>query len=222
MIALLRYQAALLARSHRWLPPLLLYVVFMGIGVQAGQPILDSFGFAAAGVLPIAAWLVRVCVTNEPAAARSCAAAAQSPGRVHLAGVLTALGAAVVLGVAGTLLVALVGDPRSADGRVEVPVGPATVAGLLAALACALLGTAVGALCNRPLLRRPGWAVLSTVLVALLASVAGASPANAAVSGLVNGSRSGTVTMPLLPLAVTVAIAAGATAIACALSSRRP
>ena len=97
----------------------------------------------------------------------------------------------------------------------------ATVAGLLAALACALLGTAVGALCNRPLLRRPGWAILTTALAALLVSVLGASPANAAVSGLVDGSRSGTVTMPLLPLAVTAAIAAGATAIACALSSRR-
>jgi len=221
MIALLRYQAALLVRSQRWLPPLLLYVAFMGIGVQAGQPILDSFGFAAAGVLPVAAWMVRVCVTNEPAAARACAAAAQGPGRVHLAGVLTALGAAVVLGGAGTLFVALVGDPRSADGRVGVPVAPAAVAGLLAALACALLGTAVGALCNRPLLRRPGWAVLSTALAALLVSVVGASPANAAVSGLVNGSRSGTVTMPLVPLAATAVLAAGATAVACVVSSRR-
>lgn len=55
MIALLRYQAALLARSQRWLPPFILYVAFMGIGVQAGQPILDSFGFAAAAVLPVAA-----------------------------------------------------------------------------------------------------------------------------------------------------------------------
>ncbi|MEU0840857.1 ABC transporter [Streptomyces sp. NPDC005962] len=221
MIALLRYQAALLARSQRWLPPFILYAAFMGIGVQAGQPILDSFGFAAAAVLPVAAWMVRVCVTNEPAAARSCAAAARGPGRVHLAGVLTGLGAAVVLGVAGTLYVALVGDPRSADGRVGVPVAAAAVAGLLAALACALLGAAVGALCNRPLLRRPGWAVLSTVLAALLVSVVGASPANAAVAGLVNGSRSGTVTMPLLPLALTAVLAAGATAIACALSSRR-
>ncbi|MFD7504799.1 ABC transporter [Streptomyces sp. NPDC059850] len=221
MTALLRYQVALLARSHRWLPPLILYAAFMGIGVQPGQPVLDSFGYAAAGVLPVAAWLVRVCVTNEPAAARACAAAARGPGRVHLAGVLTGLGVAVVLGVAGTSYVALVGDPRSADGRVDVPLAAATVAGLLAALACALLGTAVGALCNRPLLRRPGWAILSTALAALLVSVIGASPANAAVSGLVNGSRSGTVSMPLLPLAVTAVLAAGATAIACAVSSRR-
>ncbi|MYU12537.1 ABC transporter, partial [Streptomyces sp. SID8361] len=109
----------------------------------------------------------------------------------------------------------------TADHRQEVPVPESTVAGLLAAVACALLGTAVGALCNRPLLRRPGWAIPSTMLAALLVSVAGASPANAAVSGLVDGSHSGAVPMPLLPLALTGAAAAGATALACVLSSRR-
>ncbi|EXU62196.1 ABC transporter [Streptomyces sp. PRh5] len=221
MTALLRYQAALLARSHRWLPPLLLYGAFLGIGVQSGQPILDSLGYAAAALLPVAAWLVRVCVTQEPAAARDCASAAVGPGRVHLASVLTALGAALVLGTAGTLFVAAVSDPHTADHLHEIPVPEATVAGLLTAVACALLGTAVGALCNRPLLRRPGWAIPATLLAALLVSVAGASPANAAVSGLVDGSHSGTVPMPLLPLALTGAAAAGATALACALSSRR-
>ncbi|AUA10585.1 hypothetical protein CFP59_02684 [Streptomyces malaysiensis subsp. malaysiensis] len=221
MTALLRYQAALLVRSHRWLPPLLLYGAFLGIGVQTGQPILDSLGYAAAALLPVAAWLVRVGVTQEPAAARDCAAAALGPGRVHLASVLTGLGAALVLGTAGTLFVAAVSDPHTADHRQEVPVPESTVAGLLAAVACALLGTAVGALCNRPLLRRAGWAIPSTMLAALLVSVAGASPANAAVSGLVDGSHSGAVPMPLLPLALTGAAAAGATALACVLSSRR-
>ncbi|QKV92028.1 ABC transporter [Streptomyces sp. NA02950] len=221
MTALLRYQAALLVRSQRWLPPVLLYVAFMGITVRAGDPVLDSFGYAAAALLPVAAWLVRVCATNEPAAARNCAAAAAGPGRVHLAGVLTALGAALVLGTAGALFVGLISDPRTADHQVGIPVAKATAAGLLAAFACALLGTAVGALCNRPLLRSPGWAISATAVAALLVLVAGASPANAAVSGLVEGSHSGAVPLPLLPLAVTGAAAAGATALACALSSRR-
>ncbi|MBL1099969.1 ABC transporter [Streptomyces coffeae] len=221
MTALLRYQAALLARSQRWLPPVLLYAAFMVITVQAGDPILDSFGYAAAALLPVAAWLVRVCATTEPAAARNCAAAAAGPGRVHLAYVLTALGAALALGTVGTLYVALISDPRTADHQIGIPVVKATAAGLLAAFACALLGTAVGALCNRPLLRSPGWAICSTAVTALLVLVAGASPANAAVSGLVAGSHSGAVPLPLLPLAVTGAAAAGATALACVLSSRR-
>ncbi|MEU8826595.1 ABC transporter [Streptomyces sp. NPDC048636] len=221
MTALLRYQAALLVRSQRWLPPVLLYAAFMGITVQAGDPILDSFGYAAAALLPVAAWLVRVCTTTEPTAARDCVAAAAGPGRAHLASVLTALGASLGLGTVGALFVALISDPRTADHRIGIPVGRATAAGLLAAVACALLGTAVGTLCNRPLLRSPGWAISSSVVAALLVLVAGASPANAAVSGLVEGSHSGAVPLPLLPLAVTCVAAAGATALACALSSRR-
>ncbi|MGW1198211.1 ABC transporter [Streptomyces sp. NPDC002536] len=221
MIPLLGYQTALLLRSYRWLPPLLFYGAVMGIGVQGGQPILDSFGWAAAALVPVAAWLVRVCVTNEPEAARNCTVAAAGPRRVHLAAVLTGLSASTVLAVAGTALVAAISDPRSVDHRVAVPVLSASLAGLLTALACALLGTGVGALCNRPLLRSTAWAVPSTVLAALIVTVAAGSPANAAVTGLVTGSQHGTVTMPLLPFGIAAVLAAGATAVACAVSGRR-
>ncbi|MER6043732.1 ABC transporter, partial [Streptomyces sp. NPDC001856] len=94
MKALLRYRAALLVRSQRWLPPFLLYAVFLGVGVQSGQPVLDSLGYAAAALLPVAAWLVRICVTDEPPAARTVVAAAAGPARAHLAAVLVALTAA--------------------------------------------------------------------------------------------------------------------------------
>ncbi|MEU1791506.1 ABC transporter ATP-binding protein, partial [Streptomyces sparsogenes] len=219
--ALLRYQAALLARSQRWVPPVVLYGAFMAIGVMAGQPILDSFGYAAAALLPIAAWLVRVCVGNEPPAARDCAAAAAGPARVHLSSVLTGLCAAAGLGVVGAVFIALISDPKTSDQRIAVPLTEATSAGLLAALACALLGAAVGALFSRPLLLSTGWGIQATALASLLVLVTDVSPANAAVSDLVSGSHTGTVTLPLLPLAVTGAVAAGATALACALSSRR-
>jgi hypothetical protein len=67
MTALLRYQAALLLRSQRWLPPFILYAAFLGIGVQGGQPVLDSLGYTAAALLPVAAWLVRsVRPTSRP------------------------------------------------------------------------------------------------------------------------------------------------------------
>ncbi|MFC0599079.1 ABC transporter [Streptomyces palmae] len=221
MTALLRYQTALLLRSHRWMPPLVLYGAFLAIGVRTGQPILDSLGYAAAALLPVAAWLVRVCATMEPAAARNCAAAAAGPGRVHLAGLLTALGCATVLGGVAAGFVLATGDPHSADHRVALPVAQAAAAGLLATLACALLGTAVGALGNRPVLRSPGWAVPGTLGGALLTLIAGGSPANAAVTGLVSGSQHGTVSMPWWPLAGAAAVAGGAAALTCALSSRR-
>ncbi|MDN3021575.1 ABC transporter [Streptomyces sp. S.PB5] len=221
MTALFRYQAALLARSQRWLPPFILYAVFLGVGVQSGQPILDSLGYAAAALLPVAAWLVRICVANEPPAARACVSAAVGPARAHLASLLVALAAAAVLGTVTTLVVTLISDPVSADHQTRVARLPAGAAGLLATLACALLGTAVGALTTWPLLRSPGRAVPAMLLAALLSVVTTGSPAQAAVSGLVTGSREGAVPLPLLPLAAAALLTAAATAVACTLTSRR-
>lgn len=132
------------------------------------------------------------------------------------------LAAAVVLGALATVVVTLISDPVSTGHGTRVSPLPAAGAGLLAALVCALLGTAVGALTAWPVLRSPGRAVPALLLAALLALVASGSPARAAVSGLVTGSRSGAVLLPLLPLAGAAVIAAGAIAVACALGSRGP
>lgn len=221
MRALLHYQAALLGRSQRWLPPFILYAAFLAVGVQGGQPILDSLGYAAAALLPVAAWLVRICVTNEPPAARSCVAAAVGPGRAHLAALLVALAAAAALGTTAIVVLTLISDPASADHQIRVPRLPAGAAGLLATLACALLGTAVGALTSWPVLRSTGRAVPAMLLAALLSVVVTGSPAQAAVHGLVTGSRSGTVPTPVLPLVAAGLFTAAALAVACALTSRR-
>ncbi|MFF3121026.1 ABC transporter [Streptomyces sp. NPDC057908] len=221
MTALLRYQTALLIRSQRWLAPVLLYAAFLGIGVQSGQPVLDSLGYAAAGLLPVTAWLVQLCVNQEPPAARTITAAVAGSPRVHLASLLTALGCAGLLGAAATLIVLLISKPASADNAVRVPLLPAGLAGLLAAVCCVLLGAAVGALCTRPLLHRRGWSVATTVLAALLALVTDGSPANHAVTGLVTGSQTGTVHVPLLPFVAAAALAAAAAALACRLTSLR-
>ncbi|MBW5484945.1 ABC transporter, partial [Streptomyces bambusae] len=91
MTALLRYQAALLLRSQRWLAPVLLYAAVLAVGVRPGDPVADSLGLAAGGLLPVTAWLVRLCLTGEPDAARHCTAAAAGPVRVHAAALLTGL-----------------------------------------------------------------------------------------------------------------------------------
>ncbi len=221
MTALLRYEAALLLRSQRWLPPVVLYAAALGIGVQSGQPVLDSLGWAAAVLLPVAAWLVRICATNEPPAARGCVGAATGPGRAHLASLLVALCAAVLLGAVAVGVVTVISDPTGTDRRTPVPIGPASGAGLLAVLACALLGTAVGALTTRPVLRSPGRAVPALLLGALLALVVTGSPARTAVSALVDGSQEATVPVPLLPVAAAALLAAAATAGSCALTTRR-
>ncbi|WP_077063154.1 ABC transporter [Streptomyces sp. MP131-18] len=221
MLALTRYQSALLLRSHRWLPPLLLYAVLLGVGVRAGEPVLDGLGFAAAALLPSAAWLVRVCVTVEPPAARDCVTAAAGGARAHLASVLAALLASLVLGCAAAGAVLLAGDAHATDRATEIPLPQAAGAGLLAVLACALVGTAIGVAANRPLLRSPAWSVPVTALAAVALLAASASPANAAVSSLVAGSRDGSAPWPLWPCAAALLVAAAVVAPVCLAARRR-
>ncbi|MFJ8868021.1 ATP-binding cassette domain-containing protein [Streptomyces sp. NPDC102473] len=205
--ALTRYRTALLARSQRWLAPLLLYAAVLGVGVRAGQPLLDSLGYAAAAVVPPAAWLVRLCVTQEPPAARNVVAAAVGPSSGHRASLLAGLGCALALGLAGTGIVLLISEPVSTDGTAAVPLLPAALAGLLATVCCALTGAAAGALCSRPVLHRHGWSLAATVAGALLVLVTDGSPAKAAVTDLVSGSLTGTVRIPFLPLAGAAVVA---------------
>jgi ABC-type Mn2+/Zn2+ transport system ATPase subunit len=207
--ALLRYQADLLARSHRWLPPLLLYGAVMAIGVTGGQPVLGSLGYAAALLLPVAAWMVRVCAGNEPPAARACVASAVGAGRAQAGALVTALLASALLGVIGTGVVAVISSAYSDDRHVAVPLGPAAVAGLLAAAVSVFLGTAVGALTNPPLLRSGGWSLLVTALSAGGVLVVSGSPAHAAVTDMVTASRTGSVTYPV-PAAVAAGLLAAA------------
>ncbi|MFJ7628768.1 ABC transporter [Streptomyces sp. NPDC097595] len=204
MTALIRYQAALLVLSQRWLAPVLLYLAFLAVGIRSGQPVLDSLGYTAAGMLPVTAWLVRVCVTQEPPAARAVvAAAAGGQPKAHLAALLTGLGGAALLGTAATVVVLAISDPSSTDHSVRVPLPPA------------------GALCGRPLLHGRGWSIAATALVALLALVTAGSPAKYAVTGLVTGSLTGRVHVPVLPLLGAVAVAAAVFALVCRLTSVR-
>lgn len=217
-VALLRYQAELVLRSHRWLPPFLFYGAVMAIGIAGGQPLLGSLGYAAALLLPVAAWTVRVCVTTEPPAARACVASAVGTRRAQAGALLTALLATSAVGATGTLLVAAVSGAHSDDDRTAVPVGAALLAGLMAAAVSALLGTAVGALTNPPLVRAGGWSVLATAIAAGAALIATGSPAQAAVTGLVKGSRTGAVHYPLLALALALIAAAASMAASAACS----
>ncbi|MFF4011646.1 ABC transporter [Streptomyces sp. NPDC001717] len=211
MTALLRYQGALLLRSQRWIAPLVVYAAFVAAGIRPGDPVPDSLGFAAAGLVPQAAWLVRICVTNEPDAARDCAAAAAGPVRVHAAALTVALTGALLAGAAGAAVALLLG------ARVGAGPARAAVAGASAVAVCALTGAAVGALCSRPLIRRRGYAVLAGALGSLLAWVLAGSPARVAVSALVTGS----VRPPVGALAGALLLAGAAAAAACLVAARR-
>ncbi|MBD0714396.1 ABC transporter, partial [Streptomyces sp. CBMA370] len=143
MTALVRYHSGLLLRSQRWLAPFLAYAALLGVGITLGEPVLGALGFAAAVLLPVTAWSVRICLSQEPPAARSVVVAAVGRGRAHLAALLTGALWPLLVGVCAVLLVTVTGDRRG------VGAAAATVAGLLAVLACAATGAAVGALASR-------------------------------------------------------------------------
>ena len=198
MIALVRYELAVLARSQRWVAPLLAYgAAVAGLGAASGavsgaasgalggalggglgggpQTVGQALRWSALLLVPVAAWLTRVALTAEPDAARACVAAAAGPRRAQLAALTAALVAAALVGVGGVAW-ALVAGGYGAGWPGEVG------AGLLVMMTCLLVGSAVGAACNPPLVRRPGAAALATVVFAVVALAWSASPANAAVT----------------------------------------
>jgi hypothetical protein len=186
MTALLRYQWAILLRSHRWIIPALLYFVL--IAVQGSTTLASGLTWAAAILVPVVAILTRSMLIAEPDAARDVVAAARGPMRAQLAALLVALSAGVVLAVIGAGFELAVSTRDS---------GRALMAGVLVAAVCLLVGSAAGALCNPPLLRNRGLAVMATIAAVIFALAAGISPANAALrsSGVSGASWPGPVSL---------------------------
>jgi hypothetical protein len=188
--ALLRYQAAILFRSHRWIFPLIGYALLIAVGAAGSTSLAETLDWSGAMLVPVVAFLTRAMLTAEPDAARACVAAAAGPVRAQLATLLVPLGAGAVLGIAATVF-----DVLTAEAAEKVPQGglpakvtaaaahPGIVAGgLLIALVCLLVGSAAGALCNPPLLRHRAAAMLTTLAAIIAALAISVSPANAAIN----------------------------------------
>lgn len=218
MNALIRYQLELLLRSQRWLPPVLSYGLLLVLGLSGGDEPLGGLAYTAGLLLPVTVWLVRCTVTAEPAAARACRVAAAGAERVHRAALLAALLAAGVLGLAATaaVLVMAGGSPAAA--------GVPAAAGAGATAVSLLLGLAVGALCNRPVLVSGPYGILASLAGVVLVLLLPGAPARAVVRGLVRAGRYGGLDVPavlLLPLAVSGVVAVAAVVAAGAVAARR-
>lgn len=196
MIALTRYQLSLLLRSYRWIPPAVLFVLgVIGLGgatLQNGAGLSEGLAWSALMLVPVGAWLTRSMLTAEPPAARSCVAAAGGPRRAQLAALVAAAVVGAALGLMGVIweLVNL-GVPRSVlSNGIEVGTLISDVGGGLAAgLVCLLVGSAVAALLNPPVVRRPAAAMLATTGAVVLALAWNGSPANAAVRSVGYGAQ---------------------------------
>ena len=196
MIALTRYEFSLLLRSHRWIPAAVLLVLGVaGLGGAAlphGAGLSQGLGWSALMLVPVEAWLTRAMLTAEPAAARACVSAAGGPRRAQVAALTAAVAVGAgfgLLGVAWELF--SLGVPRTAATN-SIRVG-ATFAeiggGLAAALICLLVGSAIAALLNPPVIRRPATAMLGTTGAVVLALAWNVSPANAAVRSVSYGAQ---------------------------------
>jgi len=215
VIALLRYQAASLLRSHRWIFPLITYALLLSVGgVGSGRRALtDGLAWSAALLVPVVALITRSMLTGEPAAARACVAAARGPARAQLATLIAAFAAGAVLGLGGAIYELVTAGHKTA---VLTPLA----AGLGQALVCALVGAAVGTLFNRPLIRNPAAALLSTVAAVVVALVSGISPANAALRG--DGAAIQSAAWPRgVPLLAAFALAVTSWTVSCWLAGRR-
>jgi hypothetical protein len=186
VIALLRYQVAILFRSHRWVFPLVSYVLLISVAGAGGQgAISDGLDWSAAMLLPVVALLTRSMLTAEPAAARACVAAAAGPRKAQLAVLVTGLAGGALLGLAGAgYEVVITGGAVHAMLQRHPWLFAATLgAGLGKAVICIFVGSAVGTFCNPPVIRHQTVALLSTIGAVLVALVSSVSPASAALRG---------------------------------------
>ena len=227
MIALIRYQLSLLLRSHRWVPAAVLFGLGVaGLGGAAlphGAGLTQGLAWSALMLVPVEAWLTRSMLTAEPAAARACVAAAGGPRRAQVAALIAAVLVGAALGLVGLAWeVFSLGLPRlSATNAIRTDAAFAQVGGgLAAALVCLLVGSAIAALLNPPLVRRPAAGMLGTTGAVVLALAWNVSPANAAVRSVGYGSQEKTWPAGVAPLAAVVLLAL-AWAISAQVAARR-
>lgn len=209
---LVRYQLALLLRSQRWLPPVLLFALLIVAGQFGGQQYGDSLGWCAGMLVPCVGWLTRTVLTGEPDAARACVGAAAGPRRTHLAALLTALLVGAVLAAVAGVFEWLLSSPP--PGLVHPPLAAIAVDGGSAVLIGLLAGAALGSLCAPPVLRRPATGVLTLAAASVVLLVAPGSPVNAAIrDAFTSGTADAATTFPALPLAGAVALLAAGWAV---------
>lgn len=227
MRALVRYQLALLLRSHRWIPPAVLFVLGVaGLGdvrQPLGGGLASGLSWSALMLVPVVAWLTRSMLTAEPKEARACVAAAGGPGRAQSAALIAALVVGAVFGLAGVVWELFSAGVMRAPGTHAIEVAATfrvVGGGLLAGVICLFVASAIGALFNPPVIRRPGAAMLITT-AAVVASLAwDVSPANAALRSPGTGVR-GSSWPPGVPLAASVVLLAVAWSVSVFFAARR-
>jgi hypothetical protein len=209
-LAVARFLTADVARSQRFLLPLLVHGAVLAVmfGGDPGPP-PGPWAVSALAVYPAAAWLAVVVANTETSEQRSVTiASAGGPAPVAAATLLVALAGGLVLAVLSVLLPAVVS---------RYPYPPSVLlAGALAHVACAAAGTAVGLLVARPVVARIGWSFCIGVAVVMATAVQPwLPPAGSAVDALVSGR------LPMAEAVMGVGLAVAAAVVSWAVEVRR-
>lgn len=204
LIALFRYTMAILLHSQRYLPPVLLYLVVTLAFVHgdATQPVVPIFGVMTVATLVLAAWLTVSLIGVEDPVQRTITAVVIGRSRsLLIATVWVVLVCCAVLS-AIVLAVPLVFGFRDVTG-LDV------LAGAEGLLTGACVGVAIGLVTSRLVIRRPGYALLTTLILLLVfVLVHWIPPINPMVSLLTRGgsATNGTVVTATVYTAVAVTL----------------
>jgi len=167
VLAVTRYYFVLLGHSQRYLPALLAYLALCVIlYADPNSPPLPLFGVSAGGLLVVSCWLtIALLDIEDPVQRLVTLSHARRWRRLVTGAILTVLACSLILTVITEVWSALK----------SFKVQPSALGiGLLAHLACALLGIAIALPCSRLLVSRIGWTVLAAVItltVVLLAKI---------------------------------------------------
>ncbi|SFA82001.1 hypothetical protein SAMN05216266_101636 [Amycolatopsis marina] len=160
MLALTRYQLAVLGHSQRYLPPTLVYLASVGIVFNHGSaPVVPEFAVTAGALCAVACWLTVALVDAEDPIQRLVTKShTRRRGAVPLAVACSVLICCAALTTAVVLWVLW--------RRESVEAGSLGF-GVLAQSACSCLGVAIGLACSRLLVPRIGYSVLIAVFALL-------------------------------------------------------
>ncbi|GIM97998.1 hypothetical protein [Paractinoplanes toevensis] len=171
MMALVAMRVAGFVRGGRALAPLIAVLVELGVIYGGGpSPAAVAYGYSAAALFPVLAWLTKLLLDTEPDVQRRLARLSVGPAREAVAGVLAATLLSLVVCVAAMAAPWLFhGIDTSTD------LGTGIALGVLAHLLAVPPAVAVGALASRAVTGSVRMGLTVLVVAAVLVVVLGLS-----------------------------------------------
>ncbi|MEC3974542.1 hypothetical protein [Amycolatopsis sp. H20-H5] len=203
MLAMTRYQLALLGHSQRYAPAVVALLAVLAIQyTDRRSPLIPEFAVSAGGLLIVSCWLTVALLDIEDPVQRLVTLSHARGWRSIIGGsVLAVLACATGLTVLSELWALAVHRSASLS---------TLGIGLVVHLACALMGIAVGLPCSKLLVSRVGWTVVSALFFLGLVLLARWLPlANPMLRAMIDGTAPAG---PVLVSCVAAVVLLGASA----------